>query len=359
MSLSGTGAVAGDSVQLYNGTTPLGSAVSLSGTNISNGFVDITTAALSNGTTYNFRAAVIDAAGNASAESTDLPSDITIDTTAPNAPSITSVTDDASPVTGPVADGGSTNDTTPTIRVSLSGTGAVAGDSVQLYNGTTPLGSAVSLSGTNISNGFVDITTAALSNGTTYNFRAAVIDAAGNTSAESTDHAWDITIDTTAPNAPSITSVTDDASPVTGPVADGGSTNDTTPTIRVSLSGTGAVAGDSVQLYNGTTPLGSAVSLSGTNISNGFVDITTAALSNGTTYNFRAAVIDAAGNTSAKLDRPCLGYHHRHYRAECAVDHVGDGRCIAGDGAGGGRWQHQRHHANHPREPVGHRRGSG
>ena len=163
--------------------------------------------------------------------STDHAWDITIDTTAPNAPSITSVTDDASPVTGPVADGGSTNDTTPTIRVSLSGTGAVAGDTVQLYNGTTPLGSAVSLSGTNISNGFVDITTAALTNGTTYNFRAAVTDAAGNTSASSTTMPGISPIDTTAPNAPSITSVTDDASPVTGPVADGGSTNDTTPTV--------------------------------------------------------------------------------------------------------------------------------
>ena len=223
---------------------------------------------------------------------------VTIDTTAPNAPSITSVTDNVSPVTGTVADGGSTNDTTPTIRVSLTSTGAVAGDSVQLYNGTTALGSAVTLTSTDITAGHIDITTGTLTNGTTYDFRAGVIDQAGNTSAEFTDHAWDITIDTTAPNAPSITSVTDNVSPVTGTVADGGSTNDTTPTIRVSLTSTGAVAGDSVQLYNGTTALGSAVTLTSTDITAGHIDITTGTLTNGTTYDFRAGVTDQAGNTS-------------------------------------------------------------
>src|SRR6185436_16857974 len=95
-------------------------------------------------------------------------------------------------------------DTTPTIRVSLAGTGAAVGDTVQLYDGTNPLGSAVVLSGTDVNtNGYVDITTSALSNGATYNFRATITDAAGNTSAASTDHAWDITIDTTAPTVSS------------------------------------------------------------------------------------------------------------------------------------------------------------
>ncbi len=106
-----------------------------------------------------------------------------------------------SPATGTVADGGSTNDTTPTIRVSLVGTGGVAGDNIQIYNGITALGLAVVLTGPDISNTYVDITTAALTSGTTYNFRAAVIDAAGNTGAASTDNAWNITIDTTAPTA--------------------------------------------------------------------------------------------------------------------------------------------------------------
>ena len=56
----------------------------------------------------------------------------------------------------------------------------------------------------------------------------------------------------TAPTAPAITSVTDDVLPVTGTLTSGGSTNDTDLAVRVSLSGTNAVAGDTIQLYNGT-----------------------------------------------------------------------------------------------------------
>ena len=46
--------------------------------------------------------------------------------------------------------------------------------------------------------------------------------------------------------------MTDDVAPVTGTLTSGGSTNDTDLTVKVSLAGTGAVAGDTVQLYNGT-----------------------------------------------------------------------------------------------------------
>jgi hypothetical protein len=94
-------------------------------------------------------------------------------------------------------------------------------------------------------------------------------------------------------------SVSSDAPPsgVTGVVANGGSTDDTTPTVRIGLSGTTAAAGDQVQLFNGTSALGSAIVLTSGNISNGFVDVTTAALAQGT-YNFNAKITDIAGNTS-------------------------------------------------------------
>ena len=87
-------------------------------------------------------------------------------------------------------------------------------------------------------------------------------------------------LDNVAPNAPRVTSVTDNVSPVLSTVADGGSTNDTTPTIRVSLSGTNAISGDKVQLFDDTSALGSSVTLTGTDITNGFVDITPSALTN-------------------------------------------------------------------------------
>ncbi|UWU23931.1 VCBS domain-containing protein (plasmid) [Rhizobium sp. CB3060] len=115
-----------------------------------------------------------------------------------SAPSISRVADNVGSIQGNLADGAVTDDTNLGIRVSLTGTGAVSGDTVQLYNGTTALGSAVTLTATNISNGYVDITTPTLTNGSTYNFRASLTDA-GTTSPLSTSGAYDIKIDTTAP----------------------------------------------------------------------------------------------------------------------------------------------------------------
>ncbi|WP_168878864.1 S-layer family protein [Rhizobium sp. P28RR-XV] len=114
------------------------------------------------------------------------------------APSISRVADNVGSSQGNLADGAVTDDTNLGIRVSLSGTGAVSGDTVQLYNGTTPLGAAVTLTATAISNGYVDITTPTLTNGSTYNFRASLTDA-GTTSPLSTSGVYDIKIDTTAP----------------------------------------------------------------------------------------------------------------------------------------------------------------
>ena len=102
--------------------------------------------------------------------------------------------------------------------------------------------------------------------------------------------------DTTAPHAPAI-SVTDDVAPVTGVVANGGSTNDATPTIHVDLSGTGAVAGDTVELFNGTTRVGNPVTLTAANIAAGPIEFKLT-LSDGT-YHLNASITDAAGNTSA------------------------------------------------------------
>jgi hypothetical protein len=57
---------------------------------------------------------------------------------------------------------------------------------------------------------------------------------------------------TAVPAAVMITSVTDDVPLLTGALSNGAHTNDPDLTVQVSLSGTGALAGDTVQLYNGT-----------------------------------------------------------------------------------------------------------
>ena len=375
------------------GTTQAGTTVTVNGNS-----------ATVTGTTwsYTFNAAAIDALtilnSTGSTELTIIATDLAgnttttkawpkIDITAPSAPSITFVTDDTSPVTGTLSTSGSTNDTTPTIKVSLTNTGAVAGDTVQLYNGTAALGTATTLTSAHISAGFVDITTSTLSQAT-YNIHAKVVDAAGNTSSASTSFVttvdttapslavntvatddlinsserttgvtisgttevgatvtvngnlatlsgtswsylfnavaintfgqgtelltiiatdaagntttqqiWPI-VDTVAPSAPTISYAKDNVSPVTTNVTSGGVTNDSTPTLYVSLANTAVVVGDTVNIFiNGVTQ--GTVSLSATNISDGYVEITpSTALTDGT-YQVTIQLTDLAGNSSA------------------------------------------------------------
>ena len=219
LTLTGT-AEANSTVKLYDGATLLGSA-----TANGSGAWSFTTAALSNGT-HSLTATATDAAGNTGVASTAL--SVTVDTTAPVAPAITSFSTD----TGTIGDG-ITNDNTLT----LTGT-AEANSTVKLYDGATLLGSA-----TANGSGAWSFTTAALSNGT-HSLTATATDAAGNTGVAST--ALSVTVDTTAPAAPAITSFSTDS----GTVGDG-ITNDNTLT----LTGT-AEASSTVKLYDGATLLG-------------------------------------------------------------------------------------------------------
>ena len=201
---------------------------------------------------------------------------VTIDTTAPAAPVIASVTDDVAPITGTVANAGTTNDTTPTI----AGT-AEANATVKLYNGSTLIGTT-----TADANGAWTFTpTTALTDGS-YSLTAKATDTAGNESVASTAIAF--TIDTSAPAAPAITSVTDDQAPLTGAVADAGNTNDTTPTIAGS-----AEANATVKLYSGSTLIGTT-SADG---SGNWTYTPTTALAEGA-YSITAKATDAAGNES-------------------------------------------------------------
>src|SRR4029453_4451075 len=240
-SLGGTNGVAGGTPHLYNGTatgSQLGTSYTLTAGDITNGFANVQTGALSNGVIYTITARVTDQAGNQSSASRSFV--ITEDTALPSAPVIGTVTDDVAPGTGTVADNGFSNDATLT----LTGP-ADAGSAVQIYDsdGTAVVGSGFAPGGN------YTITTTALASGS-HTLTARATDAAGNQGAASA--AFPVTIDATAPSAPSITSVTDDVAPVTGALSSGGSTNDTDLTVRVSLGGSNAVAGDTLQLYNGT-----------------------------------------------------------------------------------------------------------
>jgi hypothetical protein len=112
---------------------------------------------------------------------------VTVDTSAPAAPSITSVSDDVSPVTGNVVSGGSTNDT----DLLLAGT-AEALSSVSIYNGATLLGSVIANG-----SGAWSYNATGLLNGSIYGFKATATDGAGNISTASS--IYTVTVDTSAP----------------------------------------------------------------------------------------------------------------------------------------------------------------
>gem|GEM_PF-3846273 len=297
VALASTGALSGDRIQLFNGTATLGSAYTITPGDIAAGSVIVPTGTLINGTTYAINARLVNSLGNVSAASAPDVT-ITIDTSAPAAPTITSVTDDVGSIVAPLTSGGRTDDTNLAVRVALASTGALIGDRIQLFNGSAPMGSAYTITPNDIAAGAATVPTGTLINGTTYGINARLIDVAGNVSGASTPD-FTITIDTTAPGAPTITSVTDDVGSIVGPLTSGGRTDDTNLAVRVALASTGALSGDRIQLFNGTATLGSAYTIAAGDIAAGFATVPTGTLINGTTYAINARLIDVSGNVGA------------------------------------------------------------
>jgi len=244
--IKGTGE-AGATVTVYDNGTSIGTALVQS-----DGTWSLTlTTALSDGT-HPITAKQQDAAGNVSAVSNTV--NLTIDTVAPAAPVITA------PTNGTI-----TNNNKPTIK----GTGE-AGATVTVYDNGTSIGTALAQSDGTWS---LALTTA-LSDGT-HPITAKQQDAAGNVSAVS--NTVNITIDTTVPAAPVITT------PANNTV-----TKNNTPTI----SGT-AEANSTVNVYDGTTLIGT-VTADGTG---NWTLTPSTGLADGT-HTIKATSTDAAGNVS-------------------------------------------------------------
>ncbi|WP_213133516.1 BapA/Bap/LapF family large adhesin [Citrobacter sp. FP75] len=266
--LNGTG-VAGSTVTLYDGTTPVGSMVVPAGGNWS---IQLTQP-LSEGP-HTLTAVATDAAGNASTPGSFT---LTIDTTPPVAPVIVAGEGLIGSSTLPLANGGSTKSTTPV----LSGTGEPGATITVADNGTTIGSTTVQPDGS-----WTFTPTNALPEGP-HKFTATATDSAGNTGIPSAG--FTLTVDNTPPAQPGTPIITDDVAPVTGVVTNG-NTNDTTPT----FSGTGT-AGDVISVYldGNATPLGTTkVGADGT------WSFTPTTPINPDTYQVTVTATDPAGNVS-------------------------------------------------------------
>ncbi|MGB3127663.1 MAG: Ig-like domain-containing protein [Pseudomonas sp.] len=233
---------------------------------------------------HSFSTIVEDAAGNHSPKSDE--TEFTVDTSAVQI-SITRVFDNEGTLTGPLQNGAVTDDTTPT----LSGQ-ATANSQVNIYDNGVLLGSV-----TSDANGKWAYTpTTPLPEGD-HSFTATVVTAGGGESLPTGK--FDIEIDTTAPGKPGaegnggIDLIDDNVGLIRGPIADGDSTDDTTPT----LSGGGQEPGDTVTIIDNGTVIGTAPVKD-----DGSWAFTPNPPLNDGDHDFSIIVTDPAGNASEESD---------------------------------------------------------
>lgn len=205
---------------------------------------------------YTYTALVRDKAGNVS----DLSNPYTINTQfsiGPNPVQIIRIIDDVEPKTTNKIDpnGGSTNDTTPTLEGSLD-KALSAGEVLVICRNGDEINSFT------VSNGstswrYED----ELSVDGTYVYTAFIRDAAGNKGTISSE--YKIVLDTVAPKATAqIYSYTDDVAPQLGDYGSGTYTNDTTPTLNISIKGVLDI-NEVVAVYRDGAKVGEAILVNG------------------------------------------------------------------------------------------------
>uniref|UniRef100_UPI000AB7EF3E Ig-like domain-containing protein n=1 Tax=Pseudomonas fluorescens TaxID=294 RepID=UPI000AB7EF3E len=264
----------GSVVVIYDGVNPIGSVT----TDPTTGAWSFTPATALIDGPHSFSAQVVDSAGNVGPMGPSIP--FTVDTSAVVI-SITSVADNEGSITGNLTSGQTTDDTTPTLNGQ-----ATPGGIVSIYDGANLLGTVIA----DATTGQWSFTTPVLSTGS-HDLTATVSTAAGGESAPTA--VFETIIDTTAPGIPVIGNVADDVGINQDPIADGGITDDTTPT----LSGDGLQAGDTVEVYDGTDLLGTAiVKADGT-----WAYTPTTPLNDGS-HEFTVVAVDPAGNASVPSD---------------------------------------------------------
>uniref|UniRef100_UPI0018DB278E Ig-like domain-containing protein n=1 Tax=Variovorax sp. E3 TaxID=1914993 RepID=UPI0018DB278E len=280
--LKGTssGLVAGDSLRIYRDGVLVGSAeVAADDTWTYQSEV------LANRNGYSFQAAIVDAAGNEGLRSNNFVFSVFVAGGAleEHSVAITAFEDHQDPGTGTFQSGAATNDAKPVLKGTLDGPSHA--DIIRIFENDVLLGTA-SILPDNKSWEFALGTTA----DGVHTYVAQYLDGAGDKLATSTPFA--LVVDTHAPSAAdgysvAITAYTDDVPLATGDFGTGTSTNDTKPVLKGTVAG--LVQGDVVQVFEGTTLLGTA-SVTGQTWS-----FALAATSVGE-HTYSARIVDAASN---------------------------------------------------------------
>ncbi|AVM75442.1 Ig-like domain-containing protein [Magnetospirillum gryphiswaldense] len=262
---SNSDGITSDTTLIVSGTAPLNATVTIykDGVSIGTATADGTTGAWSfdhTGTTLAAGAHVFTAKATLNGQDSAVSSalNVTVDTTAPSAPAVTAISSD----TGSSHSDGITIDT----GLTISGT-AEANATVEVFKDGVSIGTTTA-DGAGAWSFDHSGTTLALGN---YAFTAKAKDAAGNESAASTSLSVRVTIDDTAPGAPSLAAT--------------GGTSTTVP-----VTGT-AEAEATVKIYDGATLLGTVTVDEDGNWTY------TATLAVGS-HTLTATATDAAGNVS-------------------------------------------------------------
>ncbi|MFD4841678.1 Ig-like domain-containing protein, partial [Achromobacter sp. NPDC058515] len=218
-----------------------------------------------------------DPAGNRS-DASD-PWVVEVDTIPPGRPSIDGLYNNEGASEISIAEGGSTNDTTPVLRGK-----AEAGATVKIFDKGAPVGTAMA----NQNGDWEFIPTQAWLAGE-HELTVQATDEAGNTSGPS--NSWRVSIDISVPDRPSIDAVYDNAGDVQGQVTAGTTIDDPRPVVRGR-----AEAGSTVKLYDNGNLVGQTVA---DNQGNWEVRSDTLGLGS---HSLTARSTDTAGNVSDPSD---------------------------------------------------------
>ena len=234
------------------------------------------------GTSFTYQTRIVDTVGNVGANTASQA--VTIDTVAPNAPSITAIPENG----GGGINAAEASNGTPVV-VGLTGTGAAAGDTLTINWGSQTVTYtllAADISG-NSATVTVPLATIVAQGQGTFDVTAGLTDVAGNAGPNST--ATPVTVDTAAPTAEvAITAIATDS----GTSSSDYVTNDTTLTV----SGTHGALGP-----------GETVQVSSDGGANWF-DVTTSTAStwsytdpalHGASFTYQARIVDTVGNVDA------------------------------------------------------------